>query len=100
MKRQLEETVQGAASGVDGGDACRSQYHVFLLRGLADVFQEGRLTCSCFSRKEYGLAGILDEFQCILELGVGGIYCGVSGHGSIFLFGFPFLAKVRKAEEI
>ena len=97
MERQLEETVQGAASGIDGGDARRSQHHVFFLRGLADVFQEGRLTCSCFSRKEYGLAGILDELQCILELGVGGIYfdrwlC----HSGYFLF--LCFAKLGKKE--
>ena len=46
----------------------------FPVRMLADVFQERRFTRPRFPGQEYGLAGILDEFQCVLKLGVAGIY--------------------------
>ena len=41
MKRQLEEAVQRAASGIDGCYPCRSQHHMFLAYIVADVAQEG-----------------------------------------------------------
>ena len=66
--------MQGASARIDGGNARRSQHHIFLLRMLADVFQERRFTRPRFPGQEYGLAGILDEFQCVLKLGVAGIY--------------------------
>ena len=38
------------------------------------IFQEGRFTRAGLARQENGLAGVLNQVQCILEFGVTGIY--------------------------
>ena len=91
MKRKLEKTVQGTATRIDSRNTRRSQYYIFLFGMLTDVFQKCRLTRSRFSGQKDRLAGILDEFQCILKFGVVGIYQGRS-HLSLCL---EIHAKIR-----
>ena len=74
MEGELEETMQGASSGIDGCDARRCQYHVLFLHVGAHIFQEGRFTRTGLARQENGLTGELDEVQRILKFGVTGIY--------------------------
>ena len=77
MEGELEETMQGASSGVDGRNTRRCQYHVLFLHVGTHVFQEGRFTRTGLARQEYGLTGVLNQVQCILEFGVTGIYLHV-----------------------
>jgi hypothetical protein len=67
MERQFEETVEGTSSCIDGCNSGRSQNYIFLFGDLTYVFQKGRLSCSCFSCEKNGLAGILNQAQCVLE---------------------------------
>ena len=66
--------MQGAATGIDGGDTGRRQYHMFLFYILANISQKGRFTRTRLPGQKHGLAGILYETQSILELFVAGIY--------------------------
>ena len=68
MEGQSEETVQGGASGVDGGDARRGEDHVLLLRVLRHVSQEGALTRARLSRQEERTARVVHDLQGILPL--------------------------------
>ena len=51
-ERQLEERMQRHSSRINGSNARRSQHHILLFRRLANIFQEGRLSRSGFSRQK------------------------------------------------
>ena len=77
VERELEKAVQGAASGIDGCDAGRCQYHVLLPCVATDVFQQGGFTRTGFACEENRVTGKLYEFQCALELRVLKVYFNV-----------------------
>ena len=69
--------MQGAASGIDGCDAGRCQYHVLLPCVATDVFQQGGFTRTGFACEENRVTGKLYEFQRALELRVLKVYFNV-----------------------
>ena len=68
VEGQFEETVQRAASGIDGSYSGRGKHYMLFLRIRADVLQEGRFARTCLACQENRLTGVLDKFQGILKL--------------------------------
>ena len=61
--RQLEERVDGHATGIDGRHACRCHHDVSLLRLCPKATQEGGLACTCLACQEDVAMGILGVFE-------------------------------------
>ena len=63
MEGYLEETVERAATDVDGGDAGRGQDHMLLLRHTADMAQKGGLARAGLTCEKKAVMGVLDDLE-------------------------------------
>ena len=60
IKWQTEEAVKRGATGIDGGNAGRGKNHMFLLRVLCYIPQEGALTRACLTCQEKRATRVID----------------------------------------
>jgi len=70
MKRNFEEAVERGATGVDGGNACRSENDVFLLGVGRNVSEKSRFTSPRLSCEEKRAMGKLYDLESLLHLRV------------------------------
>ena len=74
-KRQLEERMQGHATGIDGGNTRWGSQHHTLWRTLLEVLQKGRLASTRLARKEKVCAGVLYDATRKVKFGVAAHQC-------------------------
>ena len=70
----MEKRVKSLTSDIDGGDAGRSENHMFFGSGFGYITQKGRFTCAGLSGKENRVTGRLDQRQGSAELAIIEIY--------------------------